>query len=38
MRVITSPLGHRAFALNFRIWHNWLTDATVKRSLIAYYH
>jgi hypothetical protein len=28
----------RLLALNACIWHNWLIDAPVKRSLIAYDH
>ncbi len=28
----------RLLALNTAIWHNWMTGATVKRSLIAYDH
>ncbi len=28
----------RLLALNAVIWHNWLIDAPVKRSLIAYDH
>ena len=28
----------RLLALNAAIWHNWLTGAPVKRSLIAYDH
>jgi hypothetical protein len=28
----------RLLALNAAIWHNWLIDAPVKRSLIAYDH
>jgi hypothetical protein len=28
----------RILALNAAIWHNWITDAPVKRSLIAYDH
>jgi hypothetical protein len=28
----------RLLALNAAIWHNWMTGARVKRSLIAYDH
>jgi hypothetical protein len=28
----------RVLALNATIWHNWVTGATIKRSLIAYDH
>jgi hypothetical protein len=28
----------RLLALNACIWHNWMTGAPVKRSLIAYDH
>ncbi|MBB6000083.1 hypothetical protein HNR25_003834 [Streptomonospora salina] len=28
----------RICALNAAIWHNWLIDAPIKRSLIAYDH
>ncbi|MFC4563372.1 hypothetical protein ACFO4E_16025, partial [Nocardiopsis mangrovi] len=28
----------RILALNAAIWHNWLIDAPVKRSLVAYDH
>jgi hypothetical protein len=30
--------AQRLLALNTCIWHNWLIDAPVKRSLIAYDH
>ncbi|MBB6440268.1 hypothetical protein HNQ79_006783 [Streptomyces candidus] len=30
--------GQRLLALAAGIWHNWTTDAAVKRSLIAYDH
>lgn len=30
--------GQRLLALAVSIWHNWITDAKVKRSLIAYDH
>jgi len=31
-------IGQRLLALNAAIWHNWMTGAPVKRSLIAYDH
>lgn len=31
-------ISQRILALNAAIWHNWLTGAPVKRSLIAYDH
>lgn len=31
-------ISQRILALNAAIWHNWLTDAPVKRSLTAYDH
>ncbi|MFC7564378.1 transposase [Actinomadura namibiensis] len=31
-------ISQRIVALNAAIWHNWLIDAPVKRSLIAYDH
>jgi hypothetical protein len=31
-------ISQRILALNAAIWHNWLIDAPVKRSLIAYDH
>jgi hypothetical protein len=30
--------GIRILAVNTAIWHNWLTGAPIKRSLIAYTH
>jgi hypothetical protein len=31
-------VAQRILALAAAIWHNWATDAPVKRSLIAYDH
>ncbi|MFF7717529.1 IS982 family transposase, partial [Streptomyces sp. NPDC007988] len=30
--------GQRLLALAAGIWHNWTTNAAIKRSLIAYDH
>jgi Transposase DDE domain len=35
---VMARVAQRVLALAAAIWHNWLTDAPVKRSLIAYDH
>ena len=35
---VYARIAHRLLALAAAIWHNWATDAPVKRSLIAYDH
>lgn len=35
---VMARVAQRLLALAAAIWHNWATDAPVKRSLIAYDH
>lgn len=35
---VSARVAQRILALAVAIWHNWLTDQPVKRSLIAYDH
>jgi hypothetical protein len=35
---VYARVAQRLLALTAAVWHNWRSNATVKRSLIAYDH